>query len=318
MPAHQFNPFVVVYGGEDLLIDRYLRQARASKRYVISLEGEGLKDVDLVELCEAYDERPRTLVLDNAQGMKGEKAFESFLTRRVAGDKSLILVAAYRGSKLPELWKKAGKLGQLIEHAELKAYDDKAFSKFIEGEARSHGVSIGVAAVEKVLERVGPDLYRLANEMQKLAVFVGRLNEIKPEHVTTVTSATPRTDPFVIADLVTSGDRVRAVSRFGLLCASESESKAMLTVMAALMKKHEQMASIRALLDQKLSEEDIAGQLGLHPWVYRTRWLPLVEKVSLSSLVRKMSRLCQLDEYVKSGQPSKRAMFELTLLDLAN
>lgn len=318
-PAAPFNRFIVVYGGEDYLIDQQLHKARKSKRRVVRLDGAGMTDAALVEICETHDDDPRVVVVDNADEIKGDKELAAFFDRPAAGDRSLILVAAVRSSSLNKLWEKAAALGKKVECAKLKPYDDKAFLRFIDLEAGHNRVKIKPDVAAELFERVGPDLYLLANEIRKLAAYVGAAGTVTREQVQLLVGSLRPVDAFSVCDFVVQGDGPRALTRFEQLCMLESETAAMLSVLGALMRKYEQLVVIRYTIDQSnLNDNDVAERVGLNPWVYKNKWLPIARRLGIKALVERMARLCELDVYVKSGFVSKRTMFEFVLLELSS
>jgi DNA polymerase III delta subunit len=85
----------------------------------------------------------------------------------------------------------------------------------------------------------------------------------------------------------------------------------------ALMKQVEKLVVARRMLDQRASEEDIAGALGMHPWRFKNHFLPLVRRHEMVKLIGHMSRLCKLDADVKSSARSKRTHVELAVLSIS-
>jgi DNA polymerase III delta subunit len=317
MAQDSFRPFVVAFGGEDYFLDRDIEKARLGKRSVLKLDAEdGLTDVQLVEHCGSYSELPRTIIVDNAQKVKGDKALSAFIEARDITDTSLILVAIVRSEKLSGVWSQAVSKGKVFERKTPKPWDTDSYLNFIKSEATRLRVAIGADVAAILLEQTGPDYYRLANELRKLALFVGQAATIKKEHIALITTRTPKAEPFQVAEATLAKDSRQALRLLSTLYANSGED-ALIPVVRSLMTQVEKIARIRSLQDRGVSEGDIAVLLGMNEWRYKNTQAPVARKHELKSLVSHMGRLCRLDADVKGSSRSKRTLVELTVMSIA-
>jgi DNA polymerase III delta subunit len=313
-----FKPFKVAYGAEDFHLDRVIEKACQGKRKIVRLDGEGLTDVALVAHCEAYEEAPRTIILDNAQELKGADDLKAFIAARDNRDQSLILLAIVRGTKLPAVWQLPDNKGTTFEHKKPKPWATDTYIDFVVSEAALNHVNISKEVATLLAEFVGPDLYRLANEVRKLAIYVGRAHSITKEHVLLVTTRTPQAEPSMIAEEAIRKNATKAINLFSILYGNVGEQKACVPVLNALMKQVERTLVIRTLQDKGTSDDDIPSLIDMNPWHYKKSLSGQVaRKHDVKSLVGHMRQLCKLDAYVKTGSLSKRTMVELTILSIA-
>jgi len=311
-----FSPFLVAFGDEDFYLDRDIEKARQSKRDVLQVDADGLSDIELVNLCERYSEIPRTIIVDNANKLKGNKDLREFIENRNVSDRSLVLVAVVRSEKLPEIWAFAASKGKRVERKKFKPWEVDGYISFIKTEATRLRVSIDQAVASMFFQYVGTDLYRLENELRKLTIFVGQAGTIKKEHITLVTSPTPKAEPFQVAEQVLAKNLERALTLFSILYRN-SGNDSLIPVVRALMNQVEKTLLIRSLQDKGVSEGDIATIVGMKDWPYKNIAAPVARKHDLKSLVGYMGRLCKLDTDVKSSIQSKRTLVELTILSIA-
>jgi len=312
-----FNAFYVAYGGEPFYLDRYIEQTRQSRRRVLLLDGDGLTDIELVELCEASSEDPRTIVLDNAQELKGNKELRRYVERRNPVDQSVILAAIVRSESLSELWSFVASKGKSLEWKKCKPWDKEAYhTDFISKEATRNGVAIRKRAVELLYQSTGPDLYRLANEIKKLAIYAGSVGEITEAHVAQIATQAPEAEPSLVAEAVMAKDVKRALQLFGAVCAKSGETQYG-AVVYQLMKHVENTTVVRSMFDKGMSAADVAGLLGQNLWRFNNAVAPTARKHELRSLVRYMGQLSKLDVDVKSSSPFKRTMIEMVILSMA-
>lgn len=312
-----FKPFVVAYGAENFRLDRDIDKACKGKRKIIRLDGDGLTDVSLIAHCDAYEDVPRTIILDNAQDLKGTDELKKYIEGRDVRDMYLILVAVIRSPKLPEVWQSVGGKGTIYERAKLKPWDKDEHVKFVISEALANRVNIAQDVADLLFEYVGPDLYRLANEVRKLSIYVGQANSIKKEHISLVTTRTPQATPMQIVEAVLQKNASKALNLFSIMYGNVGEQKTLVPVLYELMKQIASTAVIRSLQDKGTSDEDVASLLSLNPWKYKNHVAPIARKHNLPTLVGYMGQLCKLDAYVKTSSISKRTMVELTMLSIA-
>lgn len=312
-----FNPFMALFGTEDFFLDRDIDKIRQGKRECIYIDADdGLTDTQLVEMCESYSEVPRAIVVDNAQKMKGDKALTTFVEEHNLQDTSLFLVGVVRGDKLPSVWSAVASRGKGIERKMFKPWEDKKYLDFLRKEATRLRVGLGKGVAEMLFQNVGKDLYRLSNELRKLAIYVGQANTIQKEHIVMVTTASPDADPFRVAEAVVAKEPHKAMRLFTILYQNSGDN-VLVPVVGALMKQVERTAVIRSLQDKGVGDEDAAVLVGMKPWPYKNVAAPTARKHNLKSLIGHMGKLCQLDAYVKGPSQSKRTKVEMAMLTIA-
>jgi DNA polymerase III subunit delta len=321
MVAPATKPFYIFFGGEEFLLDRARTWARSwAGRQVITLDGERLADHELVDVCRAgsFDESMRTVILDEANKVKGDKALKAYIKDKDEKDRTTILVAIVRSDKLPAIWAEAGKKGEVVEHAKFKTYDDdNDVVRWIVKEAtsKSVGIRLGKGVPEALYSFVGHDLGHLAGEVQKLALLVGRGNEATIEHLRFVLSPSPTAEAWQVAEAVADKDFCRAMNLLSTLYKSEGED-ANVPIAYALMKQIEKLMTLRYMLDAKMTEQDIASALGVNPKRVKYMLMP-ARKHSLPDLIKHMQKLALLDAGVKGSTRSKRTLVELAVLSIA-
>lgn len=288
-------------------------------RQVVTLSGEGLADYELVEVCRegTFDESLRVVILDEANKVKGDKALKAYIADKDEHDIQCILVAIVRSDKLPEVWAQAGKKGRVIERPKLKTWDrNNEVVKWVGEEAKRLGIRLGKGVDETLYSLVGHDLGHLASEIQKLELLIGRGNEATLDHLRLVLAPSPTAEAWQVAEAVADKDIRRAMNLLSTLYKGEGD-KANIPIVYALMKQVEKLVLARHMLDAKMSNEDMAGALGMHPFRFKNTLLPMVRKHVMPDLIKHMRKLALLDAGVKSSACSKRTLIELAVLSIA-
>lgn len=315
--SNSFKPFIVSFGGEDLSLDRDIEKARNSTgRQAIVIDGDGMSDDYLVGLCETYSEVPRTIIVDNANKLKGDKTLRAYIENKAPEDRSVILVAILRSEKISELWSLAASKGKGHERKSFKPWQTDEVINWICLEADRNRVSIKKDIAEFLLQCVGPDLRRLANEVKKLALYVGQPGRIEKEHILLVTTPTPKAEPFQVAEYVFAKEARRALNTFSVLYQNSGDD-CFIPVARSLMKQLEKTMMVRHLLDKGVNEADMAVIVGMKEWPLKNVAIPVARKHEMKSLVQHMGRLCRLDADVK-GPAKSRTLVELAMLSIAS
>lgn len=298
------------------MLDRDIERVRAWKGRTYSrYDGAGMDDYEVVSLCEVYRDEPVTIVIDNANKVKGNKALKAYIKSKSVKDLSVVLVAIVRSDKLPEVWSTTS--GKVYERKMLKPWDEgREFVKWSVGEATRLRVKFDKGVEQVFFQNVGADLYRLANELKKLARLVGPAGTIKKEHLVMVTSPSPQADPFQVAEAAIQRNPKKAMNGLSILFRNSGE-QACIPIVYALMKQVEKTMIIRRLLDAGTPDDEIAAAVGMKPWPLKNFAMPVARKHDWAKLVQYMKRLCKLDADVKGPARSKRTLVELTVLAIA-
>lgn len=312
-------PFLVSFGAEGYFLDRdYERARRFPDRRVTLLDGDGLTDGKLISLCEtrSVDDAARTIVIDDAQRMKGDKALKEYIEEKSITDTSTMVAAIVRAEKLPEVWRLAAEKGRLQEHKKLKTYEsNNEVVKWIEGEVRRIERRLDVGIGLGLFQLTGGDLHKISNELRKLCLIVPKGEKITADHVRLVIAASPVSDPFQVAEAAIEKNAKKAMDSLSVLYKTQGE-EVNLPVAAALIKAVERAMIARRVIDKGGSDDDVATQLGLHPFIVK-KMLPHIRKHPFGTLARHMGRLCKLDADIKGPARSKRTLVELAVLSIA-
>lgn len=313
-------PFVVVFGGEPFFIDQDRARAKGWKdRSVIELDGDKLPDTAIVEACEASSitDQPRTVIVEDAHKIKGDKALAAYIEATDPGNKRVILVALCRSEKLPEVWAKAAKKGRAQEHRKLKTFEtNNEVVRWVQAEAVRHQVSLAEGVAEHLVLVVGPDLYRLANELSKVARFIGNVGKVQIADVSKVVAPHFHAEPFQVAEAALARDLPKAMNTLSLVYKTLGQ-EAHVPVVSALQRQVEKLVVARQMLDRQATPDDIATAIGMNVWRYKNHTAAVVKKHTLGSLIAHMGRLRKLELEVKGPFPSKRTRVELTVLAIA-
>lgn len=313
------GPFVVAFGGEDYFLDRVIELGRASKdREVVVLDGDGLTDDEFVSVCamRSFDGADRTVILDNANKLKGTKALKSLIEDKDPKDDSVIIVAVVRSEKLSELWKAAAAKGRSESYPKFKPWETDKIQKHVEAEAQRLKLTLGKGVVKAFFYFLGTDLRLIVNELRKLTYIVGEGGVVERKHVALVVAPVMPAEPWEVADAAAEKDTKKAMNLISLLYKMHGDGVC-IPITAALLKTVEKLIVARQMLDKGDSKDILAARFEMHPFRVERYLVPLARKHTVPELREQMKRLCRLDAQVKGSAPSKRTLVELAVLSIA-
>lgn len=313
------SPFTVIYGGENYFLDLDLERARAwPDRYVVLLDGEDVSPSEIVGVCETrcFDERDRVVVIDNAHKVKADKVIKQFVEDKAADDVSVIVVAVCRSDSVPEIWGAAAKKGRLVQHKKLKTWENNnEVVKWIPEEAKRLGIKLDKGVAEMLYKFVGNDLHKIANELRKLAILVGKGGTATVTQLKSVAVPVLPADPYQVVEAALRKDEAAAMNALSFFYRNVGD-EASIIISTSLMRQVEKLAVARQLIDKGTPEDEVASRLEMHAFRFRNYFLPMVKQHSLPSILEAMGRLCRLDADVKGPSRSKRTLVELAVLSI--
>ena len=313
-------PFIVCFGGEGYFLDRDIdRYRRTPDRHVMLLDGDGMSDSELVSICmeRGFDDTPRMIIVDDAHRVKGDKALKAYIEEKSVTDTSTILVAIVRTEKLGEVWQKVGPKGRVNEYKKLKTWDDNnQVVSWIESEVKRVDRRLDPGVSDLLFRHTGGSLYKVANEIRKMCLVIPKGEKITTAHLALYIASAPAAEPHQVSDAAIEKDPVRAMNRLSVLYRTQGD-EVIVPVVSMLSKAVERALVARRILDKGGSEDDIAAQIGVNPYIIK-RLIPHYRKHPFPVLAKHMARLCKLDADVKGPARSKRTLVELTVLSIAS
>ena len=182
--------------------------------------------------------------------------------------------------------------------------------------AAERDLRLSAEAVDRLCLYVGSQLAELANELEKLSLYVGDGVEISAEHVEDLVGATRGESVFDFTDAVGRGDRRAAAGLLhGLLEQGEEPNR-----IVPLMSRHLQLLLRTQRLErQRVPREQMARNLGVSPF-FLASYRQQASRLPSRALWRGLSALRRADDLLKSGggRIRHRAIMDLCLAALVS
>lgn len=194
---------------------------------------------------------------------------------------------------------------EVHHYAQVKR-EGAALEAWVVEQAKEAGANMDRALASVLIARVGDDVWRLRNEVQKLASYG---SPITKETIGLLVSREVDGNIFAFVDAVCRRETSRALER---LEDERLAGSADLYVLAMLARHIRLLLQIRTALDEGGGGE---RQLGMHPYVLQ-KTLPQAKMTSVSVLSRWHRLLAQLDRDAKRGAIDPRLAVDRVVAEL--
>jgi len=237
----------------------------------------------------------RLLLVKNAPYFaKGQRLTKELLQRLLVKNHEACLVFfAPEISFTAKVVKELNARGAVFRFEPLKGY---ALQNWVKQQLAAQGKNISGENLTFFVERIGGDLRNAANEIAKLAAFLGEKKEVTKENIMAVCTRTIQADIFALVDAVVYGRTKEALFFLrDLLAAGEPA----LLILAMLIRQFRLLGEAKELL--AAGENDLAGALKIHPYAAK-KVSAQAAKTSMSYLKRAVELLAQCELDIKRGR----------------
>lgn len=272
--SKKFAPVYLFYGSEDYLIDQCV------DGIVHTILDDGMKGFNFDTLYGSKANAQEVVAVASAFPMMSEKRvvivkeFEKLVTE----DTSKEILATYIERPLnstclilislePDFRKKP--FTDLKKHAQLvecKALYDDEVPDWIEDYVRSLGRKITPEAVVLLQEQVGNSLRALANEVNKILIFIGERPQITLEDVASVVGASKGYTIFDLQNEIGRKDLAKALAVLGTMLQQGQNAQKIITMLTRFFIQLWKLSDPNI---HRLPSSDIAKEIGVHPYFLR-------------------------------------------------
>ena len=320
--ADALKPVYLVAGSDRPKIDRALQRLK-SRFPPDAVERHGAEDEtgdDVVAACNAlglFAGDGRLIVVEGVEAWKAAdaKAIAAYLKSPAPGT-TLALVAG-------ELKKDAPIAKAVAAAGEVLVWDvpQRGLQGWVAEQFKGRGVSVDREACRALIELVGDDLYELATEVDKLAVWAAG-EPLGAADVEALVAPRAEASSFALTDAWGARD-VGAVLRASealLERTGDPRSRTIPRVVGILTSHVARIRECQAYEAEGLSSKDAAARMKRSPY-YVQKLYAQARNFSSDELRRVTIRLAQLDHALKGGSrlasdlELERALIEITSAD---
>jgi len=301
----------------NLMVEQFKKQRDPQGNNVVKLEGDKITidELDSMISSQSLLAERRLLVIENLFNHKQKNVFESILKylQKIEKEKNDNTLIFYENRDLePDSKKNFGAKKLLAGQKKLFNYlSQQKFSAKFDSLSQpqtiiwmhknmENGVKLLPSAANEIIVRLGTDLWRINNELNKLINFAQaeKRLEITENDVKNLICDNINENIFVLTDAI-------SVNNKGLFFKSlEDQLEAGVSfqqILTMIIRQFNIMLQIKELLLQGGNPAGITGQLKLHPFVVK-KTIPQTRNFSLDNLKKITKELIRVDYKTKTGQ----------------
>jgi DNA polymerase-3 subunit delta len=318
----ELAPIYCLHGAERYLIDRCLQAIRtavtggaAAAFAAFNQDSFDLRETGMSVVVNTARTlpmmAPRRLVV--AKGIDGVKADELEPLVAYVGDPNPQACLVLVGDKVDtrfKVFQTLRKAGYLHEFAPLR---DRDLAAWISREARARKISIASDAASALAESSGPELGRLSQALEQLALYAGPGKPITLADVETLIPETRARSVFELTKAIGEGDVRRALVVLGNMFRNREPA---LRVEFMLARQLRQIWRAKELAAAGRSRDEIATAVGVPPFFIDDVLVP-ARRMSHQALARGFERLFRADRALKSSRVDGELLLSRLVQQLA-
>jgi len=269
----EYKPVYLIYGDQDLLLERALEALRRSVGELADLDfnsetfdGESADADEIVGACNTlpFASERRLVVVRNVDKMRKEGTDVLVKYAENPAETTILALVAKKLAKNTRLYKAVSKLGGLIERAAPRASE---YPSEVQKLFARKGRTVTLEGAEMMVNAVGKDLRRLSVEVDKAVAFTGDRTALTAQDIEQVVSTAATTSVFELGTALADRNCPRALSLLDRLL---GDGESVYGLHALALRQLRDLISARALLDRgNGSVGDLASALGRPDWQLR-------------------------------------------------
>jgi DNA polymerase-3 subunit delta len=211
-------------------------------------------------------------------------------------------------------------LGEYCPLIELARVDEGDGIRWLTEHAQSQGVKIEADAARELVDALGADMMLIANEFEKLALYVGDKKRITLGDVETMVLAAKQRSFYELTDAISAKDRTRALEVLEAILSMGDGDDASIGHLYMLAKTFRQMLVIleKNVRDSRAIWQALWQGFRVPPFAAEDIIRQARRFKSRRELTRALRLIARADLQLRSNPPSKRLVLENLVLDLAS
>jgi DNA polymerase-3 subunit delta len=211
-------------------------------------------------------------------------------------------------------------LGEYCTLIELARVDEGDGIRWVAEHAQSQDVKIEPDAARELVDALGADMMLIANELDKLVLYVGEKKRITLGDVETMVLAAKQRSFYDLTDAISAKDRARSLEVLEAILSMGDGEDASIGHLYMLAKTFRQMLVIleKNVRDSRAIWQALWQGFRVPPFAAEDIIRQARRYKSRRELTRALRLIARADLQLRSNPPSKRLVLENLVLDLAS
>lgn len=322
------RPIYILYGTEKYRIQQFVQfliehtiEGKDQALAVIKLDTSELPIAAVVAEAETMPfivPRKCILVKDHSIFASGkdnkiEHQIERLLVYMDNPMSTSIIVFLVQTDKLDErkkTVKKAKTSGAVLHFPPLSADE---LMMWVCKEAEKHGCNIEEETIRAILSSAGTNLQTLSIEIEKCCLFTGDGGTITRDTVKRLVAENVEQNVFQFVEDIVKGRADRAL---GARCKLLKQNEEPIKIIALIVRQLRVMVQVKELTSRSFSQQQIASQLGLHPYAVKMA-CEQARDYNSDIWIQWIAEAAELDYEMKLGRIEKELGLELFIMRMS-
>lgn len=209
-------------------------------------------------------------------------------------------------------------LGEFCAVIELARVEESDGIRWVVEHAAKEAVKMDADAARELVDALGADMTLIANELEKLILYVGQKKRITIGDVETMVLAAKQRSLYELTDAISAKERVRALAVLDALLSSEEGEEAAIGHIYMLARTFRQMLVIleKNVRDSRAIWQALWQGFRVPPFAAEDIIRQARRYKSRRELTRALRLLARADLALRSNPPCKRLVLEKLVIDL--
>jgi DNA polymerase-3 subunit delta len=210
-------------------------------------------------------------------------------------------------------------LGHYCGIVELARVEEGEAVRWVLETGTAQGVKVEADAARELVDALGGDMMLIANELEKLFLYVGEKKRVTLGDVETMVLAAKQRSLYELTDAISGRDRARSLEILQAMLSSGEGEDAAIGHLYMLAKTYRQMLVIseRNVRDSRALWQALWQGFRVPPFAAEDIIRQARRYKSRRELTRGLRLIARADLALRSNPPSKRLVLEKLVLDLA-
>ncbi|MDQ1912884.1 DNA polymerase III subunit delta [Paenibacillus sp. GD4] len=323
-----FAPVYVCYGNEfyliQELIDKLVEKLIDPDQRTFAVSKYDLSETPVEVVIEEAETLPfmverKVVIASNAffltgakEGGKVEHKLDKLTAYLSSPADFSVLVFTVPADKLDERKKIVKSLKEADALVPCSVLSSDELTQWVQAEAEKAGFRMAPGVSEQLISYSGTGLQTLQKEIEKCALYVGQGGTLTSADLEQLVTRTTEQNIFLLIEHIVQLKLDQAFTMLNELLRRKEEP---IKIVALIARQFRIMFQVKDLSQQGYSQQQMAAQLGLHPYAVKIA-AGQANRFEMKRLAGILRQLGELDYQMKSGKIDKVLGLEMFLLKL--
>ncbi|MBH1941421.1 DNA polymerase III subunit delta [Mobilitalea sibirica] len=308
-----FKPFYLLYGSESYLKKLYrdkLKTAILGDSDDMNFNYFEGKDVDQKKINEIAQTLPffrdkRLIIIENSGLFKSQSELSDQLIHMP--DSTILLFIEEEVDKRSKMFKTVRDLGTI---AEMNGLDEKNLKLFVVSLLEQEGKRIAESTINYFLEKTGPDMANIKNEVDKLVGYIWDRAIVTPEDVDAVVTTQITGKIFNMIDAIGSKQQNKALELYYDLLSLREKP---MSILFLITKHFNTLLQVKDLFRRGSNPSSISEMVGIPPFAVN-KYIGQAKNFSSGHLKDALEFAADMEEQIKTGRMIDKIGVELLII----